>query len=334
MIAAVDSKDAAARDFKVRFGFEEHGTSLEEFLGRPDVGAVIIATSNGTHAPLAVRALHAGKHVMVQKPMATIAADAESMVRAAEESSARLMVSFFELFLPPVVKAKEVIDAGLIGRPHFFKAMMGWYVPEEAEGGWRTDPKMSGGGVIMDGNVHHVANALYLLGDPDVEGVYAEIEASRAAGMPEHTAVIIMRTGGAICEISGSRRALEPGGGAEIFRDNWQVFGTEGTVQWDASERPTLRLFSARADVADKLLGGGWASPRPPLLPEDQREYSLHLNGEESPWVPEHRHFVSSCLGGGPLLSDGAFGLKTQRVIDAAYQSAREGRRAHLQFPG
>ena len=326
MVAAVDSKDAAALEFKARFGFEECGTDLDQYLVRPDVGAVIIATSNGAHAPLALRALHAGKHVMVQKPMGTSSAEAEAMVRAAEESSVKLMVSFFELFLPPVVRAKELVDAGLIGQPHFFKAMMGWYVPEGAAEGWRSDPKISGGGVIMDGSVHHVANALYLLGDPEIDSVYAELEPSRP-GAPEDTAVIVMRTKGAICEISGSRRALQPGGSAEMFRDDWQLFGTEGTVQWDSSERPTLRMHSEKSGLTSPLVGGGWMAPRPPLIPEAERAYSLHLNGEENPWVAEHRHFVGSCLSGGLLRGDGRFGLKTQRVIEAAYEAGREGRR-------
>ena len=62
---------------------------------------------------------------------------------------------------------------GLIGAPFFFKAIMAWHRPDNALG-WRFDPEVSGGGVIMDGNVHHISNALFLLGEPEVSSVYAE----------------------------------------------------------------------------------------------------------------------------------------------------------------
>src|ERR1017187_7682021 len=329
LVAAVDINEAAAIDFKERFGFEEHSAKLEELLDRSDVDAVVITTSNKTHAPLSVQAMRAGKHVMVQKPMAMSMAEAREMVAVADENKVKLMVSFFELFLPPVERAKAIIDAGLIGSPFFFKGFMAWHMPDNALG-WRFDPQVSGGGVIMDGNVHHISNALYLLGEPEITSVYAEYATLTTDSKVEDTAVVLMRTPTAICEISGSNRLWEPGGTVANFKDMWEIYGTKGTIQWDASRRPTMRVFSSEADAANPLIGGGWASPHLPLIPEDQRAYSMHLNGEENPWVPEHRHFVEACLTGTPLRSDGRFGLKTQAVLEAAYRSGREGRRVSL----
>ena len=70
LVAAVDINEAAAINFTERFGFEEHTANLDEVLDRPDIDAVVITTSNKTHALLSVQAMRAGKHVMVQKPMA------------------------------------------------------------------------------------------------------------------------------------------------------------------------------------------------------------------------------------------------------------------------
>ena len=86
-MATVDINEAAAIDFKDRFGFEEHSASLDEVLDRPDVGAVVITTSNKSHAPLSIQAMRAGKHVMVQKPMAMNLAEARAMVAAADENN-------------------------------------------------------------------------------------------------------------------------------------------------------------------------------------------------------------------------------------------------------
>jgi predicted dehydrogenase len=327
LVASVDIDEAAAIDFKERFGFEAHATDFAAVLARDDVDAVVVATSNRTHALLSLQALRAGKHVMVQKPMAMNQAEAEEMVVAADEAGRKLMVSFFELFLPPVERARAIIETGLIGDPFLFKAIMAWHMPDGALG-WRFDPAVAGGGVLMDGNVHHVSNALYLLGDPEVTSVYSEYGALTTDAAVEDTAVLIMRTANAICEISGSNRLLEPGGTLETFKDSWEVYGTKGTIHWNSSTRPTMRVFTE--EVAEPLVGRGWAYPMLPIIPEDQREYSMHINGDESPWVPEHEHFVDACLNDTPLRSDGRFGLKTQRVLDAAYRSGRDGRRVAL----
>src|SRR5262245_26775441 len=70
LVATVDIEEARARDFQQRFGAETFATDLDAVLGREDVDAVVITTANDMHAPLAIKALKAGKHVLVQKPMA------------------------------------------------------------------------------------------------------------------------------------------------------------------------------------------------------------------------------------------------------------------------
>jgi predicted dehydrogenase len=333
LIASVDIDEAAAKRFKERFGFESYSTDLEAVLARKDVDAVVITTSSKSHGPLIIKALEAGKHVLVQKPMTASVEESRAAVALAKKTGRKLMVSFFELFLPPVERAKQIIDQGLIGDPFFFKAIMAWHTPD-VTAGWRFDPALAGGGVILDGNVHHVSNALYLLGDPKVNSVYAEYGALTADIKVEDTAVILVRTDKAILEISGSNRLQEPGGATVAFKDQWQVFGTKGTIRWDAAARPTFQVFTSEASAMDPLLSNGWVSPKLPVMPPDHREFSMHINGEESPWVPEHQHFVDACLNDTPVRSDGEFGLKTQLILEAAYKSGKEGRKLGLDAVG
>nr|WP_248306418.1 Gfo/Idh/MocA family oxidoreductase [Devosia oryzisoli] len=333
MVASVDIDEAAAKRFKDRFGFETCSTDLDAVLAREDVHAVVIATSSKPHGMLIMKALHAGKHVLVQKPMTASVVESRAAVALAREKNLKLMVSFFELFLPPVERAKQIIDQGLIGEPFFFKAIMAWYTPD-VTAGWRFNPELAGGGVILDGNVHHVSNALYLLGNPRIDSVYAEYGALTADVQVEDTAVILVRTEKAILEISGSNRLQEPGGATTAFKDQWQVFGTKGTIAWDAAARPTFRVFTSDNDALDPLLNNGWVSPKLPVMPPDHREFSMHINGEESPWVPEHQHFVDACLNDTAVRSDGEFGLKTQLILEAAYKSGKEGRKLGLDSVG
>lgn len=329
LIASVDINEQAAINFKNRFGFATHSTDLDSVLARPDVDAVVIATTSKIHGALITKALNAGKHVLVQKPMTASLAEARDAVALVKKRDLKLMVSFFELFLPPVERARQIIEAGLIGEPFLFKAMMAWHTPD-VTAGWRFNPDIAGGGVLLDGNVHHVANALYLLGNPKIESVYAEYGAMTADVKVEDTAVVVIRTDKAILEISGSNRLQEPGGATTAFKDYWQVFGTKGTVQWDAAARPTFRVFTDEVRALDPLLSNGWVSPKLPVLPPDHREFSMHINGEESPWVPEHQHFVDCCLNDQPVRSDAEFGLMTQLVLEAAYKSGRAGRKLTL----
>jgi predicted dehydrogenase len=330
LLVSVDINEEAALRFKSRFGFEDHSTDLDAVLARADVEAVVIATSSKSHGALIKKALNAGKHVLVQKPMTASIEEAEEALALAEKNGLKLMVSFFELFLPPVERARQIIEAGLIGEPFLFKAMMAWHTPDVTTG-WRFDPELAGGGVILDGNVHHVSNALYLLGNPKIKSVYAEYGALTADIKVEDTAVILIRTDKAILEISGSNRLQEPGGATLAFKDYWAVFGTKGTVQWDAAARPTFRVFTSQGGALDPLLANGWVSPKLPVLPPDHREFSMHINGEESPWVPEHQHFVDACLNDTPVRSDGRFGLTTQLILDAAYKSGKAGRKLSLE---
>ena len=329
LVASVDINEEAAVRFKDRFGFASHSTDFDATLARNDVDAVVIATSSKSHGALIKKALNAGKHVLVQKPMTASIAEAQEALELAETKKLKLMVSFFELFLPPVERARQIIEAGLIGEPFLFKAMMAWHTPD-VTAGWRFDPELAGGGVILDGNVHHVSNALYLLGNPKIESIYAEYGALTADIKVEDTAVILIRTDKAILEISGSNRLQEPGGATPAFKDYWAVFGTKGTIQWDAAERPTFRMFTSVGGALDPLLSNGWVSPKLPVLPPDHREFSMHINGEESPWVPEHQHFVDACLNDTAVRSDGQFGLTTQLILEAAYKSGKLGRKVTL----
>lgn len=326
LVASVDIDEAAALRFKERFGFETHSTDLDAVLARDDVDAVVISTSSKSHGPLIIKALEAGKHVLVQKPMTASVEEARAALALSEKTGLKLMVSFFELFLPPVERAREIIEAGLIGEPFLFKAIMAWHTPDVTNS-WRFDPALAGGGIMLDGNVHHVSNALYLLGNPEVKSVYAEYGALTADIQVEDTAVIVIRTDKAILEISGSNRLQEPGGATMAFKDQWAVYGTKGTVQWDAAARPTFRVYTSEQSATDKLLADGWISPKLPVMAADHREFSMHINGEESPWVPEHQHFVDACLNDTPVRSDANFGLKTQLILDAAYESGRQGRK-------
>jgi predicted dehydrogenase len=238
------------------------------------------------------------------------------------------MVSFYEFFHPAFARAKELVDRGVIGDVFFFKAIMAWY--GASMDAWRFDPKVSGGGILMDGHVHHIAYFLHLLGTPQVESVYSEHGTMNSTARGEDTGVTLVRTAKAIGEISGSNRLLEPNTtGPGNFKEFLEIYGSKGTIRLRPTERPSLQLYAPEAGLPEGL-GGGWIAPRLDSVPAMHRAYATHFNPDENPWIAEHAHFVDACLNDKPVVSDGRFGRKVQEVLAAGYLSGREGRRVQL----
>jgi predicted dehydrogenase len=323
LVATVDIDEKRARDFKNRFGAEVYTTDLDAVLTRDDVDAVVVTTANDQHAPLTIKALRAGKHVLVQKPMALDLGQAEEMVRAANESGKTLMVSFFEFFHPAFARAKKIVDDGLIGDVFFIKAIMAWYM--RSIDVWRFDPKIAGGGILFDGHSHHVAYALHLLGTPESVSVFSAHGNFNSTARVEDTGVTIIRTPKTLIEISGSNRLMEPNtqnGG--LFKERIEIYGSKGTIQINSTERPSLRVYIP-GHVDNPDLDGGWIEPRLTPVPQQHQPYSLHFNPEENPWVAEHQHWVDCCLERKPVVSDGYFGRDVQAILAAGYESGRTG---------
>jgi predicted dehydrogenase len=109
---------------RLRLRFPDNGftANVDEVLSDPTVDGVVIATSVSTHFKLAMQVIEAGKHVFVEKPMTASAKDAESLIAAAEKGNRALMVGHTFLFSPPVIKIKECIQKGELGKIYYISA--------------------------------------------------------------------------------------------------------------------------------------------------------------------------------------------------------------------
>ncbi|HEY3111089.1 MAG TPA: Gfo/Idh/MocA family oxidoreductase, partial [Chloroflexota bacterium] len=125
---------------------------VEALLADDAVQAVYVATPNHTHAPLTIRAALAGKHVLVEKPMAMSAAEGREMVAAAERAGVKLMVAYMTLFNPAYEAAKRAVDAGLLGELVFVRGRHSYVIRPDrisSAAAWRLD-SVQGGGPLMD----------------------------------------------------------------------------------------------------------------------------------------------------------------------------------------
>lgn len=267
--------------------------SWREAVEMPDVDAVDICTPNSLHAEIAVAAAAAGKHVLVEKPIARTLAEADRMIDAARTSGVVLAVAHNTRFAPPFVAAREAIAAGRIGSVVGFRAAFGHAGPEAWAPGasWFFDPERSGGGALIDLGIHLADLVRAVLADEVAEA--SAMLGPRRGGVEESAHVILRLAGGAIGSLHVSWRAV-PGPDYQLT-----VFGTAGTIHVDSSAPLTLRP-------------AGGDPPEPLPLPR----------GTSGPCG----EFVRAVATGGLPSISGEDGRAALAIVQAAYQAAASGR--------
>ena len=137
----------------------------------PAIDAVIICTLNAALAPLALAAIRAGKHVLVEKPGAISSAQADELSAAAHASGVRVRVGFNHRFHPALLQARSLYDSGALGPLMFIRGRYGHGGRLGYDREWRADPQLSGGGELIDQGVHLIDLAGWFLGDfTSIEG--------------------------------------------------------------------------------------------------------------------------------------------------------------------
>lgn len=146
-------------------------TDFAQALADPAVDACIISTLNSSLAPLALAAVQAGKHVLVEKPGALNAAQLRTVQAAAARTGARVRLGYNHRFHPALLKARELFESGALGPMMFVRGRYGHGGRKGYEREWRADPRLSGGGELIDQGVHLIDLAGWFMGDfPTVEG--------------------------------------------------------------------------------------------------------------------------------------------------------------------
>ena len=144
----------------------------EEAVARAGADVVVVATTNDALAPVAIGALSAGKHVLVEKPAGRSLAEVESVIDAARRAGRLVRVGFNHRYHPSLQQAKTLVDAGDAGPLMFVRGRYGHGGRVGYEREWRADPVKSGGGELIDQGVHLIDLAGWFLGSfSDVQGV-------------------------------------------------------------------------------------------------------------------------------------------------------------------
>lgn len=131
-----------------------------------DIDAVSFCTPHHLHAPQSMQAIAAGKHVLVEKPLANSEEECVQLIRAAEEKNVKLMVAYVMRYVPGIVRLKELLDSGEYGTPINANCWIEGFLPP-SPGSWFSRKDMLGGGVLFSHGCHYVDLMLWFFGKPD-----------------------------------------------------------------------------------------------------------------------------------------------------------------------
>ena len=299
LTAVVNHKPESMAAFAKEFGIPRQYETVEALLKDGKVDALIVSTPNYLHAPQTIAALRAGVHVMVEKPMAMNALEAEEMCEVAEKSGALLMVAHCWRFDPEVLWLKEQsTKLGKIIRTKGIGVHTHW-----GPSGWFTQEAFAGGGALADMGIHALDTARFLLGDPKPVAVYAKIGTYYKDFDVDDTGVIIVEWD------NGATSYLESGwwqphaDGPEAATE---LYGTQGFGRIFPTRLEIPNVQEQKIDVIDP----GFSFPRESHAPQSLYDSQL-------------KYFVECIEKNQKPNRGGLEGWVNMKVVDAAYQSSQ-----------
>ena len=264
LVAAANWRQPSLRALAERHRIPRTTTDWRELADDPGVDAAVIATPNALHAPQAIAFLEAGKHVLVEKPMAPTLAEADAMVAAARASRAWLMVAHCWRFHPDVRALRVRVERGELGeivKSRGYGAHAGW-----GPSGWFTDPALAGGGALLDMGVHAIDTTRYLLGDPLPVRVCAAVGTRYGDYAVDDDAVLLVSWSNGTTSVVESGWWQPKVAGLEA---DTELYGTGGYARvWADTEPPpgyehcTQPMYSAQLVELVEAVAAG-RQPRP-----------------------------------------------------------------------
>ncbi len=306
-----------AEVFAKKWGIKEWTDNLDEIIARNDLDLVIIALPNFLHKEVVIRLAKTGRNMVCTKPLGRNKKEAKEMLDAVREAGVFNGYAETEVFSPAVVKTRQIILNGGIGK-------VTWVRSREAHSGPHSahfwDQELSGGGVLIDMGCHCIEVARYFFGK-EVKAIEAfawgNTLVHKDKTKAEDNALLIVKfeNGGiAQAEVSWSSH-----GGLDLRNE---VYGTEGAIFTDVTRSTPIRAFTLASSgyIVEKAeVEKGWISP----LPEEAFSYG---------YQGEMKHFVECVKDGKESRETFKDGYIVNAVLDTGYKSMKTGRWEKIEY--
>ena len=313
LVAVCDLDAGRAREIAERYSVPHVFTDYGDLLARDDIAAVSIATPDFAHREIAVAAAQAGKHILVEKPLATTVEDAEAILAAVDEAGVKLMVDFHNRVSSPFVQARQSVLDGELGELQYIYARLSntTFVPTQML------PWASKSSALWFLASHTFDLSTWLLNDKPVR-VYAVSRSGILRGKGVDTqdfhVAIVEFAGGAVVTLENSW--ILPETEPNVFNFKMEVLGSEGVLYINTSDNRTVEKYTRDSVSLPDVLG-----------------FTLDANSARmSGFVLEAiARFVDAVVDDKPVLATGAEAALVTRVLCAIEESSRTGQPVDLE---
>lgn len=319
VVALAETSPERGQDAVARFSIPDLVSDYRELLVRKDIDVISIALPNYLHAQVAIEALRAGKHVMLDKPMATSARDGARIIACARAKKRHFMVGQNQRFSAPAQTVKKLVLDGHLGEVYHAKAVWKRRTGIPRIGSWFTQSQFAGGGCTYDIGVHVLDLALHLMDDFEPVAVSGQTYAKFGPqGRGEGT---------------WGRSEIDP---KKVFDvDDFCValikLKSGRTVQLEVAWAAAMEVRDINGVQLYGTEGGATTNPLQ-WYKQGKTGYELQQLNPVASLVPDNRmvHFVDVVLGKAKPFVPPAHSLAVQKILDGIYTSARTGREVRI----
>ena len=316
MLAVASPTEEHVRTFAEQRKIPHWCTDYRKVLEMDEIDLVVLGVPNDLHCEITEAAAAAGKHVIVEKPLAPSLAECDRMIDACRKAGVKLMYAEELCFAPKYVRLKQLADEGALGDVFLVKQSEKHDGPHAP---WFWDVERSGGGVMLDMGCHGTEFARWMLGKPAVKSVYCDLKLNMHGDKTrgDDTSILIIDfENGATAYIEESWAKL---GGMD---DRAEVHGTGGVAYADLLHGVSIETFSQKGyGYAVEKAGEtkGWS-------------FAVYEENWNYGFPQEFEHFVHCVRDDREPRETGEDGRAVMEILLAAYASAGQGRRIDLPF--
>lgn len=314
VVAVMDVNKSACNEVAAEIGAKAY-YSEPDLLGDPNVQAVYIATPVFLHYKLVIDAANAGKHILLEKPLSLSIKEAEEMITACKDAGVFLTEGYMMKYHAAHVKAREMVSRGDIGNVVFARAQLSCWYPD-TPGAWRQDPKLGGGGALIDMATHCYDLLEYIIGSR-IREVSAFTDTLTFGYPVEDSSTTLLRfESGAHAVVDAFFNVPDAAG-----QDKLEIYGNKGSIQAEGTigQVPGGKMVAYVSDDCGKY------DPQ-------QSKNSLNVAAKGIDYMPVNMYaaeldYLSDCIESGtpPSINSGEDGLHILKVAQAAYQSSASG---------
>ena len=310
LITVCDQDLDRAGQFAKNYGFSSYTTNLKELLANPDIEAVSIATPDHTHTPVVLEALEAGKHVLVEKPLATTVGECDQILKTRDKQGVKLMVDFHNRWNIPFIQVRKMVESGELGDLMMINVKLNdtIYVPTKMlHWAKKSSPAHFLGS--------HTVDLIRWLSGSEIKKVYSVSRSVVLRGQgietPDFYQTILELSSGATAYVENCWIVAE--NAPNVFDFEGEFIGSKGSTFVNISHHRMIEKYTPDGSGFPDVLG------------------VVDINGKPTGFCTAPiEHFIDCIAHGTDPASTGEDGLEATRVVVAMEQSAASGQPVNL----